>query len=91
MNYTKPAFLLIPFPSSTQPAGGAGGGAQGRGCWLSGRPGDGEAGAGCAQRWFTRRLRDLQEGPTASVGMSLEIWQKFLHDLGILSPTSLVC
>lgn len=41
---------LIPFPSSAEPAGGgAGGGVQGRGCWLPGRSGDNEAGSGSVQ------------------------------------------
>lgn len=62
-----------------------------RGCWLSGRPRDREAGAGCAQWQVTQCLRDLWEELAAGMGMSLEICWKSLHDLGILSLTSLVC
>lgn len=40
MNCTEPAFLFIPFPSSAE------GKTRGRGCWLSGRAGNGEVGAG---------------------------------------------
>lgn len=35
--------------------------------------------------------QDPQEEPTAGTEMSLEIWWKSLHDLGILSPTSVMC
>lgn len=74
MNCAKPALLIIPFPSSAVPAGGAGGGARGRGCWLSGRPGFGGAGAaagsatpsgsaGGADSWHRSVLGDLVEVP----------------------------
>lgn len=65
-------------------------GSPGKGLLVAGRPGFGEAGAGCAQRRVPRRLRDPQEELTAGTGVSLETCWKSLHDLGILSRIFLV-
>lgn len=77
---------LIPFPSSAEPAGGgAGGGVQGRGCWLSGRCGDrGVEQAPCRAGYVASSVSAAQER------VSLGICQKSLHNLSILTPTSLV-
>lgn len=70
--------LLIPFPSSAEP-GGAGGGVQGRGCWLSGRSGDSEA-EQALRRAAEWSLGFVQEELTASTGMSV------LGDLSEVPP-----
>lgn len=91
MNCMEPAFILIPFPAVLSLQEERGGERREGTAGCLGDPGMGEAGAGCVQRQVTQCLRDLQEKPAASTGMSLESWQTSLRDLGVLRPTSSVC